>query len=289
MLAFLPIGFIAFINAESDANQTLSDSNLTSIIETNITNITIPSQEILFKSFFPKEFKIGDAQFNIQVQNKKNDSLPNLIAFVTGYGFSTYEVFPVDLGPEEKGYILVSGNFKKAGVITLKIIIENNFFYQNVSVIDEKNATEKELERLKKDEEQRNLLINISSQIEELKNSYDALELELEQKTEENFDISKINLNDLKSYIRSAESAIFEENTNKANINVKLAFEEYEIQKNKLNKVKSKSIIARIRENALIFSTIAGALITFFTLYELLKRKSEKVVSETTKMIIKKK
>ena len=67
-----------------------------------------------------------------------------------------------------------------------------------------------------------------------------------------------------------------------------MAFEEYETQKNKLDNVKPKSIINRIRENALIFSTIAGALITFFTLYELLKRKSENVVTATSKVIIKK-
>ena len=288
MLALLSIELLVFIPAESDANQTIPDSNFTNLTDDSLNNLAIPSQEILFKNFFPKDFKMGDVQFNIQVQNKKNDSLSNLIAFVTGRGFSTYDVFPVDLDPDERGYILISGNFRESGAITLKIIIENNVFYQNVTVIDEKNATEQDLERLRNEEEQRNLLMNLSNQIEELKNNYNALELELEQKAEDNFDASKVNLNDLKSYIRSAESLILEENANKANINIKLAFEEYEIQKNKLENLKSKSIIARIKENALIFSTIAGALITFFTLYELLKRKSEKVVSATSRAIIKK-
>jgi len=288
MLVFLSIELLVFINAESDANQTPSDSNFTNITDDSLNNLTILSQEILFKNFFPKDFKIGDVQFNIQVQNKKNEGLSSLIALVTGRGFSTYDVFPVDLEPDERGYILVSGNFRESGVITLKIIIENNVFYQNVSVIDGKNATELELEKLKNEEEQRNLLMNLSNQIEELKDNYNALELELEQKAEENFDVSKISLNDLKSYIRSAESAILEENADKVSINLKLAFEEYETQKNKLDNVKPKSIINRIRENALIFSTIAGALITFFTLYELLKRKSENVVTATSKVIIKK-
>src|SRR3989344_5215445 len=43
-------------------------------------------QEILFKNFAPQEFDLGDAQFNIQVQNKKSEGVNNLIASISGKG-----------------------------------------------------------------------------------------------------------------------------------------------------------------------------------------------------------
>lgn len=248
-----------------------------------------PAQEILFKNFIPTEFNLGDVQFNIQVQNKKTIPATNLIASVSGKGFLTYNTLPVDLDPEEKGYILVSGNFKEAGIITLKIIIDNKIFYQNATVIDSKNATAQEIERLKEEEEKRNLLANISIQLDELKENYNILEADLEQKTEDNFDISKINFNDLNSYIKTTETAILEGNADKANINIKLAIKEYNNQKTKLDKAKSKSIITIIKENALVFSALAGAVIAFFALYELLKKKSEKVINVAKKVVIRKK
>ena len=62
-------------------NDSAKNENKTSI---NFTiDVIPPFQEILFKNFIPKEFKLGDAQFNIQVQNKKTESLLNLVSLIS--------------------------------------------------------------------------------------------------------------------------------------------------------------------------------------------------------------
>ena len=94
------------------------------------------------------------------------------------------EIEFLDLSPEEKGYILISGNFKDAGIITLKLIIDNKIFYQNVTVTDSENATAKEIENQKKEEEKRSLLGNLSKQVDELKKNFSDLEADLEQHRE---------------------------------------------------------------------------------------------------------
>jgi len=47
------------------------------------------------------------------------------------------------------------------------------------------------------------------------------------------------------------------------------------------------SLAAKLKDNAVLFSTLAGAIITFFTLYELLKRKKENIKEKIKSIQIK--
>jgi hypothetical protein len=259
------------INA--DTNATIGNETNISLINNTSENQSLENntQEISMLNFFPKEFSLGDAQINIQIQNKKNESVDGITAFISGYGFSTYNVIPTNiLGPNEKDYIFINGNFKKSGNITLTIEIKGEIFYQNISIIDTGKS-----ENETNEQEKNQSLILLSRDVDELKKNYSSLEYELSQKKSKNYDVSGISLDELKRLIRSAESDVLSENSDGAKVNLKLAKDEYNYQKEKLDNAKEIPAISRLKDYAVIFSTIFGSVITFFVLSELLKKKGE--------------
>jgi len=226
------------------------------------------STGISLVNFFPTETKIGDVQFNIQIKNDGNETINNLIAFVSGRGYSSYDIVPADsLAPGEKSYIMVYGNLKESGNVTLTLRVDREIFYKNITVEnpDEEDVTDAEKERIE--------LENVSQQIEELKGRYASLELEISDKKDNGYDTSKISLDDLKKYLRTAEASVLDGNLRNANSNLKLAIEEYEYQKDKLDAAKAIPTINIVKDYAIIFSAIAGSIIVFFTVYELLIKK----------------
>lgn len=271
--------FFMFIIAGSvyaEENSTIN-SNLSINLSDSVSDIEIVK-------FFPKEVKIGDVQFNIQIKNNIDHTFENLNAFISGPGFSTYEIIPIEiLEPYEKDYIFVDGNMRESGEINLTIRIEKYTFYQKVSVFDvrEFNDSEEEKKLQKLDE--------LLKQLENLKKNYTSLELEISEKKDNNYDVSKINLDDLKRYLRNAESYIITEDIEQAEINLKFALEEYEYQKTRTDNAKVIPTIDRLKETALIFSAIFGSVLAFFALSELLKRKSENVFHGVVNLVKKKK
>ena len=261
--------FNSLIIAQNEDNETESQnenqSNAVSIIK-----------------FFPKEVKTGDIQFNMQIQNNLNETLENIAVFISGKGFSTYEIIPIEkLTPLERDYVFINGNFKESGNIILTIKINSEIFYQNVSVIDTGIKIENDKEFLK-----REILRNLSIELDNLKKKYVALELELSEKKEKGYAISNVNLEDLKKYMRDAESGIITEDINSAKANLKLAQDEYSYQKEKLDSAKIVPIITRIKENAVLISTIIGALLALFALSEILNRQT-KSVAKTLRLVFK--
>ena len=245
------------------------------IILANAQEISNSSIQILTIS--PDTFKIGDVQLNIKVQNNDNITKSNLVALVSGKGYSTYDITGIDsLAPGEKDYIFVNGNFKESGNITLTIKIDNNIFYENISVLIQSQADIEEQARLEK--EKQDALANLSSELSDLKQKYSQLETDYYNKKDNNYDVSKVSLEQLKNYIRAIESDILNEDIKNARANLNLANDEYLNQKNKLDSSEKISLIARLKENAVIFSAIAGALLTFFALSELLKRNGQHIV-----------
>lgn len=249
--------------------------------ETSAGNLTISTDPILIIKFFPKEVKLGDVQLNMQIQNNLNETLDNIAIFIFGRGFSTYEIIPAEkLGPGERDYIFINGNFRESGNIILRIKINNEVFYENISVIDVAPKSTDNPELIKKA-----ILINLSLELDNLKKNYASLELELSGKKEDGYDISGIKLEELKKYIRETESGIIIEDINSAKANLKLAQEEYIYQKEKLDNAKIIPIIAKIKENALLISTIIGAILAFFALSEVLKRQTKNAAKTITPIL----
>lgn len=294
--------FLILFNSVSAQEETLSaqDQN-TSTSEENITALETSAanesdvkaeevkeiEEIILKNFIPREFRIGDAQFSIQVQNNKNETMQNILALVSGKGFSTYEVAPIDtLEPQEKGYILVSGNFKESGLINLTIKIAQKAFYQEVNVLGENEEDIKKAEILvKQQEEKKKVLAEASSKLESLKQNYSDLETKLAQKEKENYDIEGVSLVELKKYLRETQASILGEHVEEARINIGLAAEELNTVEKKIEGLKKLPLIKRFKEHLIIFSSIAGAIITFFALYELLKKKGKEAATTAASTI----
>ena len=279
--------FLILLNVVvSEENISSEDQNTTIENLTSNETVVIPEQpveveEILLKNFIPKEFKLGDAQFSIQVQNNKNETINNIIAFVSGKGFSTYEVTSIEsLEPGEKGYILISGNFKESGLINLTIKIAQKIFSQEVNILGESEEDVKKAELLAKQQEEREkALAEISPKLEVLKQNYSELEVQLAQKEKENYDVKSVSLVDLKKYIRETQASILGGHLEDARVNFGLATEESNSLEEKIASLKKVSFIKRFKDQVIIFSSIAGAIITLFALYELLKRKGKEAAT----------
>jgi len=256
--------------------------NITQLNESVSENITQKGEvaDFTITDFIPQEFKIGDAQFNIRVKNIGNVEIKDLVAIVSGKGFSTYDVIAIDsLKPEETSYIIVMGNFRERGNITLNIRLFNKLFYQNVTVIDPNyEGDQQRLIELKKEEEAKNRLIDdLSVQLGELEANFTILENEFNAKKAKNYDLSGVNLEELRKFLRDARSSIVVVDTDRAKVSLSLALDEYNYQKNKLDNAHpiKRSISDIVRGNLILFSSMAGAIITLFTLHEILKKKQE--------------
>jgi len=284
-------------------NQTASENVSVNITE-NITNTTIieepePVEELISDfnvlNIVPSKFNIGDIQFNIQIQNNGTTELKNLVAIVSGNGFSTYDVVPIDiLKPGEKSYILVMGNSRQDGNIQLSIKINEKTSYKNITVTDPDAKNETVVVKIDEKE-----LLNLSSRSDEIEKRYKELEDELQAKKNSDYDVSNVDLDDLKKFLRDAQSYIIQEDIEKARVSVTLAENEYEDQKDNLDSAQiiKRSVSSILKDNAVLISTLAGSIIAFFSLYELLKKKKESLyqkikevqINKDTKVIVEKK
>jgi hypothetical protein len=235
-------------------------------------------------NIIPSEFKIGDIQFSIQVQNNGNVELTNVIALVTGSGFSTYDMVPIDsLKPGEKSYIIVMGTAKEDGVIPIAVKINNQIFPRNITIVDPSAAkitTTTTSETTSKEKEE--LLANLSVQFTELRADFRAMEEEYQSREEENYELSGVNFNDLKGYIKNAQIAIVQKNVEQARANLALAADEYAIQKENLDSAKpiKKPFLVSVKENVGLLAGIVISISALITFYELVKKKSQPLASK---------
>ncbi len=269
MICFLALFLFGFTLADDlnlSANESVNNTNTVNITDlVNLINVSVGIIEI--RNFFPTSVKPGDVQLNINIKNIGDKELKDVGAFISGNGFSSYEVVSIDsLIPGEKSYIIVNGNFKKSGDINLTIKINQEIFYRIVSVL---NDSENIIIINKEFEE------NVTGQYNFLKNNYKILESSLQIKKDEGYDVSRVNLADLKVLIRDAQANILSGNFQQAKIKIDLANDEYETLNYRLENSEKISLASKLKENAVLFSTLAGAIITFFTLYELLRKKNE--------------
>jgi len=258
--------------------------------QTTVDNSSVTFQSLSMTNFMPKEVQLGDVQFNIQIQNNKNETVNNTFAFVTGNGFATYNVVPISsLASGQKDYIFIYGNLKQAGNIALTITINGEIFYQNITVINQNTESDQQkLDDLKKAQEKEQEIKNISDQLSVLKQNFTMLQNEFSDKTSGNYDVSLVNLNILDNYLHNIQADILTGNVDDAKVNLNLANEEYLAQKNRLDTAGKLPLINIIKNNVVLFSTFAGAILTFFALYELFKKKKEDI-SHISKKITEKK
>lgn len=247
----------------------LNSTNLTNITNSTPVNQTLLENPLFLRNILPSTFKIGDAQFNIQIENKGNTTLENIIPLISGPGFFISNIIPIDvLSPNSIGYILVTGTFTHNGTIPLEIRIDNQRLSYNLTVNSEYSPQVSD-----------KIIIDLTSQLNELKQNYSLTEKLISNKADLGYDVSSISLSDTKKYLRDAESALLTSNINNARANLKLASDELNDQSTRLETVKKIPFFSKFKSNALAFSAVAGALVTIFAAYELLKKKGSVVHS----------
>lgn len=295
ILAFLVIfSLFVFAVAAADENQT-EQVGLTDNSSAQTPVETPPSNEglgVAVISFVPTEFKIGDIQFSIQIQNNDAKELKNIMAFVTGKGFSTYNMVPIDsLKPGEKSYVIIMGTAKEEGTVTLTIKINNQVFYQNITVLDPlSSVNQAKLSQIQATEKENAAAISqLSPQLEDLKNKLKALETDYKVKETNNYDLSEVNLNDLRNYIKNAQSSIIQKDVEQAIVSLTLGLEEYTTQKASLDSAgKMKGLWAKwLKDNLGLLAGIAASIGALVTFYELIKKKTAPLTTKVKERVTK--
>ncbi|MCX6711423.1 MAG: hypothetical protein NT139_00080 [Candidatus Woesearchaeota archaeon] len=265
------------VNAqENNESSNLSDvTNETVLIEP--TNVSITNFTLL--KIIPNEMNIGDTQLNLQIENTGNTDVSDVSALITGKGVSTYNIEPIDiLHPGERGYILLWISTKQAGNISLNIKIKDKIFTKEITVINP-NAQSGEgidLEKL-------NLLNNELTNLTKLYDQYNA---DYKKKKDVGYDVSGISFTDVKNYIRNAQVYSTKKDVINLEANTVLIQSELEDIKSNLDSVviPQKSIKDDIKNNLPLISGVLGTLVTFFAVWEILKKKKESLNKSIKKL-----
>jgi hypothetical protein len=253
------------------------------IMINNEINETISITDFNLIKVFPIEMSIGDTQLNLQIENIGNTDLNDVGALITGQGVSTYNIEPIELlKPGEKGYIWLLINTKQAGNIILNVKIKNKIFTQEIKVIDPNARTEKGI-----DLEKLNLLNDELSNLTKLYGTYDS---EYKNKKNEGYDVGGISFNDVKNYIRNAQVYSTKKDVENLEANIVLIKSELNDIKNNLDNtvIPQVTITDQIKNNLPLISGILGTIVTFFAVWEILKKKKESL-KKSVKTLDKKK
>lgn len=285
---------LASVFAGATGEENLSEVNATSVNATfetisffassNVsTNVTPLVPQLLVLKLVPDMFRAGDMQFSILFLNNGSAPFSTSSVGLTYPGFASYSVSVLDeLGPGAKGFVLVSGKFEQEGSGNMTIQVGAISFVVPLVVSAGAKGIVSSESLLDAH------LSNVSAQLREVKQRYALLEQELATKRKEGYALGGISLDDAKVYLRDAEAALIRREPLEAQAGLALAEDELGLRSLQLSVVEKKSLLDTLKENAVLFSTLGGALVMFFTLYELLKKKSAVAVETVKQKLVKK-
>lgn len=267
----------------SATSENLSSEGLNVTTQHNGTSFTMPSspvQSVSLVRVVPDSFMQGDVQFTLVLRNNGTEALSSLMPLLSGKGFASYEITLLErLEVNSTGYVLVRGLFKDAGNLTLSVSFGEQRFIVPVLV----NAPTFLATPAPTVD-----LANLTERLTSLKRTYESLEQRKQAKADQGYAVSGVHLDEAKKLLREAESSLLLKEGEQALVKLTLAQEELIQQDGKLAVVQPTSLSAKLKDNAVLFSTLAGALLTFFTLYELLKKKSVGAVETVKQKLVKK-
>jgi len=230
----------------------------------------------------------GVAQINVLVRNTGSVDLSNIYLEITGDGISTIDATPIDaLQSGDKDYSFVRVNATKSG--TIDIIIR---MYVN-NKLKKKGLTQINVLQAAKTEETPAEEINateISSGIDQLKESYMDLELEYQSKKTEGYTVDLIydKLKETHGYIINAQSYFIEGDYKKAKANLEIAQDNIVDIGEQLKNAKKQKVgfIDKIRNNLLYISSITAAIVSIVSAYTLMRShiNKEKIINLQRKL-----
>lgn len=246
-------------------------------------NVTPSAPQLLVVKVVPELLRTGDVQFSILFVNNGTAPFYTSTVGLVYPGFASYSVSVLDeLAPGAKGFVLVSGKFEEAGTGNLTVQVGSASFLfpihirpALVGIVNSAKVLQEQLEA-------------VSLELDEVKKRYALLEQERTTKVKERYAVSSILLDDAKDYLRDAEAALIRQEPLEARVALALVEDELALRSLQLSVVEKKSFLDTLKENAVLFSTLGGALVMFFTLYELLKKKSVGAVETVKHMVVKK-
>lgn len=117
------------------------------------------------------------------------------------------------------------------------------------------------------------------------------MNLIIKKKKDAGYDISGINFNDVKTYIRNAQAYSTKKDVINLEANIVLINAELEDIKTNLDSaiIPERSIGDEIKNNLPLISGILGTVVTFFAVWEILKKKKESINQSIKKLDKKKK
>ena len=240
----------------------------------------LPSPVIIsfdVQKILPGDVHLGDNQINILVSNTGNQVLTNINAVIAGEGISVYTQEPIGfLSPGDSKWILAWINAKKSGKIPIDIRIADRIFRLNLNVVDsdqsslQKKDAEEAISRRRKIREIQEDLANLSDVYESFARDYTL-------KESKGFILTNINLQDAKTYLRTAQSSLAKDELSDAGANLVLLRTELADVREKLSNAQPKPRTWKdpIKENVGILSGIVGVLVGGLAVYEKLKSKRE--------------
>ena len=95
-------------------------------------------------------------------------------------------------------------------------------------------------------------------------------------------------MTDLKKYLRDSRFSLTTGDVDRSRASISQALKEFEYEKNKLENAKplKQNLVEKFRGNLVLISSMAAAIITLFTFYELLKKKKESITKKITEVKI---
>ncbi len=275
--------------ADDLANETIIDNstvigNLTlAINETGpIDTPAAPVSRFEIVEIQPKAAAKGDVLLSVKLKNNGNVLLQNLIPILVAKGFSAYDVVPIKaLEPGTDAISYISGEFSAAGNILLTLKINDELFYDKI-VIEDIKAADTEQKKLEETAIAANLDA-LNAQFEDLKDKYKELEIGIIAKRND-YELTDVKLDDMKRYLLDAQINILSGSLQKANVSLMLALTEYNDQRFKLDHAPVRPFLQKIKDNLLLISGIATAIITMISFYELMKKKKQDIV-QTVKSV----
>ena len=229
------------------------------------------------QKLLPGDVRLGDSQVNILVSNTGNQVLTNINAVIAGEGISVYNQEPIRfLSPGDSKWILAWINTKKTGKIPVDIRIQDRSFRLNLNVVDveqtgqAKKSAEEAVARRRRVRE-------IQDELSNLSDIYEAFQRDYTLKQSKGFVLTTVNLQDAKTYLRTAQSSLAKDELADAGANIVLLRTELTDVREKLASAQPKPRTWKdpLKENVALLSGVVGVLVGGLAVYEKFKSKHE--------------
>ncbi len=230
------------------------------------------AEELSIEKIFPESIDIGVTQINALIKNTGNVDLRNISIALSGEGISTLEKIPIEsLASGDKDYSFIKIKAAKAGAIDLvvKLYINNilkTTLVKPLTVLEEKteaaNATKVNVTKL-------------TNNLNGLKERYTKTEQEYQNKKLEGYpvDILYDKLKETNDYLKDAQFYLVEEDYKKIELDLIMIKDNLDSIENELKNIKKKEVTFtdKVKGNMIYIGSIAAAIVSIFTAYNLLK------------------